>query len=266
VLDDEEATMLFTQAVYVGIDPTAGTRPMNYAALDSDLRLVALDEGNLEGVLAFVQGLESGVVAIDAPQSPNQGLMLRPEIRRRFNLRPGGKTWGQWKVCEVELRRRNVRLYNTPSREKDAPRWMRTGFTLYRRLAASGFRHFVSGEPCPPRAMIEVHPHACYSVLLERRPFLKGTLEGRLQRQLVLYLEGLDIPNPMHVLEEITRHHLLTGQLPLQGLYSHDQLDALAAAYTGYLVALKPERVCQVGDLEEGVITLPVAQVKDFYH
>ena len=69
------------------------------------------------------------MVAVDAPQSPNQGLMLRAEVRRRFNLRPGSRTWGQWKVCEYELRRRNIRLYNTPGKEKDAPAWMRKGFS-----------------------------------------------------------------------------------------------------------------------------------------
>jgi predicted nuclease with RNAse H fold len=257
--------MLFDQDVYVGIDPTAGDRPMHFAVLDADLKLAALSQGDVETVLAFVGGLERAVVAIDAPQSPNQGLMLRPEIRRRFDLEPGGRTWGQWKVCEYELRRRNIRLYNTPRKEEEAPRWIRLGFTLYQRMLALGYRLFVHDEPVPDRALIEVHPHACFAVMLGRRPFLKQTLEGRLQRQLLLYLEGLDIVNPMMVLEEITRHHLLSGHLPLDGLYDHDQLDALVSAFTAYLVARKPERVLQVGDRDEGAITLPSERLEDFY-
>ena len=114
--------MLFDKSVYVGIDPTAGVRPMHYAVLDHDLRLVALNKGDLEAVLAFVGGLEAAVVAVDAPQSPNQGRMLEAEVRRRFNLAPDGRSWGQWKMCEYELRRRNIRLYNTPDREEDAPK------------------------------------------------------------------------------------------------------------------------------------------------
>ena len=86
-----------------------------------------------------------------------------------------------------------------------------------------------------------------------------------MQRQLQLYLEGLDIPNPMHSLEEITRHHLLTGNLPLENLYDHEQLDAMMAAYTAYLAAMKPEEVVQVGDPEEGCITLPTGDLHDFY-
>lgn len=257
--------MLFDDAAFVRIDPTAGDRPLHYVALDSDLRLVILGQGTLEEVLAFVAGWERAVVAVDAPQSPNRGLMLRPETRQRFNLDPHTKTWGRWKVCEYELRRRNIRLYNTPEDETQAPRWIRTGFALYRRLQAMGFRFYQPGEEIGPRVMLEVHPHACFAVLLGRRSFLKQTLEGRLQRQLVLYLKGLDISDPLKALEEITRHHLLSGDLPLRGLLAHDELDALVAAYTAYLVACKPERTSQVGDREEGCITLPAAQLKDFY-
>ena len=257
--------MLFDEALYVGIDPTAGVRPMHVAVLDAELRLVALRQGDLEAMLAYIAGLDHAVVAVDAPQSPNRGLMLRPEIRRRFNLQPDGKSWGQWKLCEYELRRRNIRLYNTPAREKDAPTWVRTGFEIYRRMEAMGFHLFVRGEDVGKRMAIEVHPHACFAVLLGRRPFLKQTLEGRLQRQLVLYLQGLDLMNPLQVLEEITRHHLLTGQLPLSGLHDHDELDALAAAFTAHQVGTKPERVSQWGDREEGMITVPAPDLKDFY-
>lgn len=257
--------MLFDDAAFIGIDPTAGDRPLHYAALDADLRPVALRHGTAEDALAFVAGCERAVVAVDAPQSPNLGLMLRPEVRRRLNLDPQSKTWGRWRVCDYQLRRRNIRLYNTPEAEDQAPRWMRTGFMLYRRLKDLGFRFYHSGEELGPRTMLEVHPHACFAALLRRRPFLKQTLEGRLQRQLVLYQQGLDIPDPLKTLEEITRHHLLSGELPLHGLLAHDELDALVAAYTAYLAGLKPERTCQVGDGQEGWITLPVAELLDFY-
>jgi predicted RNase H-like nuclease len=90
-------------------------------------------------------------------------------------------------------------------------------------------------------------------------------LEGRLQRQLVLYLEGLDLANPMHALEEITRHNLLMGHLPLERLRGHEELDALMAAYIAYLAATQPERVQQVGDPQEGLISVPAAGLKDFY-
>lgn len=257
--------MFFNDVVYVGIDPTSKSQPMRFTALGEDLKLLASDAGSQEAVLAFIAGLEAAVVAVASPQSRHLRLLSQPEVRRRFNLRPNGRTWSQWKVGEYELRRRNIRLYKTPTDEDEAPGWMRQGFQVHRRLEGMGFRFFAMGMGLSPRTLIEVNPHACYTVLLERRPFLKGTLEGRLQRQLVLYLEGLDIPNPMRALEEITRHHLLSSYLPLGGLLGHDELDALIAAYTAYLVGERRERICQVGDLEEGWITLPAAELKAFY-
>ncbi|MEJ2570306.1 MAG: DUF429 domain-containing protein [Anaerolineales bacterium] len=257
--------MLFSDVAYMGIDPTAGRRPLDYAVLDKRKQILALDQGDIESVLAFVAGLERVVVAIASPQAPNKGLMRRSEIRRRNNLKADGNTWTKWRVCEFMLRRCNIRLYNTPADEQKAPGWVRNGFHLFRRLEELSFRPYIVGDEPADHAIIEVSPHACFSVLLEHRPLLKRTLEGRMQRQLVLYQEGLDVSNPLRVLEEITRHHLLTGNLPLDGLYEADPLDALAAAYTAFLVGEEPNQVTQVGEAVEGLITLPVGELKDFY-
>lgn len=238
---------------------------MHYAVLDADLRLQALDAADMESVLAFIAGLEAPIVAIAAPQAPNRGLMLHPEIRQRYNLQPGSKTWSKWRVGEYELMRRNIRHYNTPGEEEDAPGWVRNGFLIYRRLKEMGFQMLEPDEEAAPRSVFEIHPHACYCVMLNHRPFRKQALEGRMQRQLLLYLEGLDISNPMRALEEITRHHLLSGQLPLSNLYTPEELDALIGAYTAYLALSKPAEICQVGEREEGLITLPVAKLNDFY-
>ncbi len=257
--------MLFSDVAYMGIDPTAGRRPLDYAVIDKRKQILALDQGDIESVLAFVAGLENVIVAIAAPQAPNQGLMRQPEIRRRNNLKADGNTWTKWRVCEFMLRRCNIRLYNTPADEQKAPGWVRNGFHLFRRLRDLSFQAYHVGDEAKGHSFIEVSPHACYSVLLEHRPLLKRTLEGRMQRQLVLYQEGLDVFNPLRVLEEMTRHHLLTGNLPLDGLYEADPLDALVAAYTAYLVDEELNQVSQVGEAQEGLITLPVGELKEFY-
>lgn len=258
--------MFFTDVVYIGVDPSSGNRPLRYAALDHELKLVALDEVDLESLLAFISSLDLAIVAVDAPQGPNKGLMKEPSVREHYNLRPGGETWEAWRVCEYELRSRNIRLYNTPQDPAQARGWVQSGFDLFRRLETLGFRAFIQGEEAHKRMLIEARSHAGYTVLLERRPFLKDTLEGRLQRQLVLYLEGVDLDNPMHALEEITRHHLLTGHLPLERLHEPESLDAMMAAYTAFLVGRHPDRTSQVGRREEGLITLPAAELKDLYH
>ncbi|TFH38102.1 MAG: DUF429 domain-containing protein [Anaerolineales bacterium] len=257
--------MLFQDAVFIGIDPTAGQRPIHYAALDAERRLIVHDQGDLEQVLAFLASFESAVVAIDAPQGLNQGWMRKPEVRQSFSLSPGGRTWVEWRVCEYELRRRNVRLYNTPDRLAGTKNWVQVGIALFRRAQDMGYRLFKKGESSTPRMLIEARAQAGYSALLEHRPFPKETLEGRLQRQLLLFVEGLDLPNPMHALEELTRHHLLSGNLPLEGLRDHETLDTLMAAYTAYLTVMQPDRISQVGEPEEGLITLPVPTLNEFY-
>jgi predicted nuclease with RNAse H fold len=258
--------MFYTDAVYVGVDPSAGDRPLRYAALDHELKLVAHDEVDVESLLAFIGSLHLALVAVDAPQAPNKGLMARPSIRARYNLPLEGKTWVSWRVCEYELRRRNIRLYNTPDDPEEAHGWVQNSFELFKRLEKMGYRKYMQGEDPHKRMLIEARSHAGYTVLLERRPFLKDTLEGRLQRQLVLYLEGLEVANPMYALEEITRHHLLTGHLPLDRLHESNTLDAMMAALTAFMVGKHAERICQVGEREEGVITLPTAELKDLYH
>lgn len=257
--------MLFTSSMFIGIGPTSSRRPLHYAILNENLEIQALDCGDMENVLAIIAGLENPLVAVGAPQSPNRGLLKRPEVRQRYNLRAGGRTWSKWRVCEYELRRRNIRIYNTPDRKETAAHWVQSSFVFYRRLMGMGFRLLDPDEALEPRRLIEVQPHACYTVLLERRPFLRNTLEGRLQRQLVLYLEGLDVANPLLMIEGFTRQHLLSGQLPLEGLFNAEELDALASAFTTYLVMKRPDRISYVGEREEGIIILPTSEIRAFY-
>ena len=245
-------------AVYIGIDPTAGTRPMDYAVLDGELHLVKRGLGKLDHVLEIIRAYPSAVVAVDAPQSPNAGLMTNPARRESYGLPKTTKTWADFKVCEYELRKRGIRLYHTPGEVEAAPKWMQLGFQLYESLKADGYQ-FYQPHSGAHRQVLEVHPHACYTVLLGHVPFLKDSLEGRMQRQLLLFDEGLDLRDPMDSVEEITRHHLLEGTLGLPGLLNHDELDALVSAYTAYLAAQHPERITLVGDLVEGQIVIPVA-------
>lgn len=254
--------MFTTQTTFVGIDPTAGRRPITYAALDSGLRLLALGAGDLNEVIAFVAGLSQALVAVSAPQRPNQGLMNRPEIREQFSPPPRPGRWTNFRVAEFQMRQHRISCPQTPAQEKNCPVWMQVGFALYRRLEGLGFLPFP--QPAPKR-WIEVYPHACFCVLLGKKPFPKTTLEGRLQRQLVLYEENLHIPDPMRFFEEITRHRLLTGALPYQEVYETRVLDALVSAYVAYLVEKHPERVTFLGDEQEGQVVLPTAELKPRY-
>jgi hypothetical protein len=255
--------MFFVDTTFVGIDPTAGERPFVYAALDHELEMLALGQGSIDDVLAFAAGQSRALVAVCAPRQPNQGMMARAEVRNRLSPPPNPGRWANFRMADYLLRQHNIRIPQTPARLEDCPNWMRMGFILFRRLEELGYRQYP--EDGTERLYLEVYPHASYVVLLGGVPFPKHSLEGRLQRQLVVYEQGINVPDPMRIFEEITRHRLLNGILPLDDLYTPGELDALVAAYTAWLAASQPEAVALLGDAEEGQIVLPVAELKSSY-
>jgi hypothetical protein len=113
--------------------------------------------------------------------------------------------------------------------------------------------------------MMETHPFACFCALTEGIPFPKPTLEGRLQRQSILFDKGLRINDSMSFFEEITRFKLIKGILPFDVIHTPEQLDMMVAAYTAWLGVNRPEEVTQIGDKEEGQISLPVSELQEKY-
>lgn len=255
--------MFYTTTTFIGIDPTAGQRPFTYAALDHERQLLALGQGGIDEVLAFVAGQRAALVAVNAPRRPNQQIMDRAELRAQLSPQPRPGRWGNSRLAEYLLRQHNIIIPRTLSREADCPNWMRMGFTLFRRLESLNYLPYPHKEAA--HQSLEVYPHASFTVLLGHTPFPKHSLEGRLQRQLILYEQKIDLPDPMRMFEEITRHRLLQGILPLGDIYTPEELDALVAAYTAWLAARHPEQVCLLGDPVEGQITLPIADLKEKY-
>ena len=255
--------MFYTNTTYIGIDPTAGVKPFTYAAMDHDLQLLALGQGQMDEVLAFVAGQRAALVAVCAPQRPNTGLMEQAVVREQLSPPPRPGRWVNFRLAEYQLRQRNISIPQTAQEEQDCPNWMQMGFTLFRRLESLDYESY----PCEelPRQCLEVYPHACYTILLGHIPFPKHSLEGRLQRQLILHEYQVGVPDPMRIFEEITRHRLIQGILPLETLHSPEELDALAAAYTAWFAGTKPNQVTLLGDAEEGYLVLPTAELKDRY-
>lgn len=247
--------MLFTDSVCVGVDTTSGHKAFTYAALDRELNPVALAEAEMEELLAFLGAQKAATVAINAPSNVNAGL-VRKKLEQQ-SLTPHQLRGVELRAAEYELRARGILVSGTPSRAVLSPAWVQIGLSLYARLAKLGF------EPYPQdgasHLWLETHPHACFCVLLGRAPLPKPSLEGRLQRALVLFERGVKIRDPMLFFEEITRHKLLGGIVPSELVYLPEQLDALAAAYTAWLAAEKPSELIRIGNEKEGFMNLPGA-------
>ncbi len=253
--------MLFTDSAFIGISPTSGHKSFAYAALDRDLNLIALAEGEMDDVTAFIAGQSSATVAIDAPAAVNRGLvremtkskMLTPYQIRRTDLR----------LAEHELRERGIAVTKTPASVELCPAWMQVGFELYRKLGKMGFQKYP--EPEAAQLFFETNSHACHCLLAGQVPLARLALEGRLQRQIILYERGLRIKDPMDFFEEITRYKISKGILPMELLYQPDQLDAMAAAYTAWVAVQKKEDVSMIGDIKEGTLILPERELKEKY-
>ena len=253
--------MLFTRHAFIGIDPTAGRSPFTYAALDDERNLLALADGELEDVLTFVGNFPAATVAVNAPSHVNAGL-VRKRLEKQ-TLTPHSLRGADLRVAEAELRARGISVSATPSREETCAGWVQLGFALYKRLVKMGFK------PHPHEnaelLWLETHPHACYTALLGQVPLPKPTLEGRLQRQIILYDAGLRIKDPMNFFEEITRHRLRLGVMPMELIYHPEQLDALIAAYTAWMAAKRPAETMQLGAKEEGFVVFPVNELREKY-
>ena len=240
--------------MYIGINPTASGRPHALAVLDAGLRIEKLTKASFDDILAAITGYSVAVCGVDAPGAPCKGLLTDKDYRRKLGLDAGQERYNHYRVCEYELRRRRIAIYNAPREAKQAPSWMQEGWRFYEALRKAGFvEHPRSGA----KRMFETFPHAAFTALAGRRPYGKSSMEGLLQRQMILFNEGVEVPDPMTQLEEWTSHRLITGQLPREDLLDHDRLDALMAAYTAYIVDREPGEITTVGDPVEGQIILP---------
>jgi hypothetical protein len=246
--------------IFAGVDSSEGARHLTVAALSHRLEVKFLRELSMEDAVEELSGFGAISVAVGGPLRPNPSsaaVESQPGEARR------GKTvWAS--EPEAEIRRRGISIRRSPTKEEAAPAAMRPVFQLARELSKRGF---VEGAPAreSPRFLLSTRPAACAAVLLGRLPFGRATLEGRIQRQLLLIREKVALPDPMDSLEEMTAHHLLSGRLSLRGILKREELDALLAAFTAWRAVCLPETVTWLGRDSDGWICLPAQQLLDKY-
>ncbi|MFC2028528.1 hypothetical protein ACFLTX_01240 [Chloroflexota bacterium] len=238
---------------YIGIDPFAMKGSYTYSILDEDCKLIQMDESELSDLISLIPAGNQIYVAVNGPQKPNLGLVRR-ELKLQ-GLLPGQMRGGDIRLAEKQIRELGIPISTTPSRLEICSQWMHLSFRIFKELENLGFNSFPKKDS--HRLMIETNADAFFYLQLNQKPLPKSTLEGILQRQLTLFDSGVGIINPMRFFEEITRHKLLQGLLPKEILYSPEQLDAISAAYSAFLVSRQPDCVKQVGSLEEGIIMIP---------
>jgi predicted nuclease with RNAse H fold len=209
-------------AGYLGTDPTSAPgRPSGFAVLNDQGRLQEVGlVGENDDILALARRWRPRYVAIDTPLSLPQGMCCLEESCPCAPASPDGL-----KAAERALLKEGVGLFRTTKRSIIKA-------MIYR---AMGLRRALEERG---QAVIEVYPYASKVRLFERPIPRKTTKAGRqwLRRRLEGLVPGL-------------RQH--------EGRLGHDELDAIVAAYTGYLHGQGQAEAA--GDPHEGVIYVPKA-------
>nr|WP_321508902.1 hypothetical protein [uncultured Hyphomonas sp.] len=229
--------------VFIGVEilPTAG-RVRNsfvYAALDEDRELLAIGQGDRDELLAYLGGQASAIVAVSAPRCLKTG--------------PA-------KLAEEQLVAQGFPLEPTPSALKGCPRWIRESFDLFERLEDFGYASYPNEGAV--RQSLETRADAIFWRLLGDKLPLDPSLEGRLQRQLILADQELPVPDAMDFFMEITRFKLVQGELPMENIHTSGELNALAAALVAWLAGCEPDQIELLGDPNSATIALPAPSSK----
>ena len=129
---------------------------------------------------------------------------------------------------------------------------MTASLDLLTHLQGIGFQSYPH-ENCSHQWM-EVPAETGFRALLGVPPFEAGTLEGRIQRQLVLYDLELAVPDAMEFFEEVTRFRLLHGHLPDESVLPQPELNAWLAAATAWFAVNEPARNHMAGSPADGIV------------
>lgn len=240
---------------FIGID-LSGTRGcFTCAVLDENRRIQFRGEVTQVEWQAKLSECSIAIAAITSPMTLNEGVMADDAKRSQLPIPPPSKRYTSLRLCEYELLMRGFTPTRTPARYEDCSPALQRALRFSSELAAQGFQRWPS--PGAERQLMEIHPDSAYAQLLGAKLNPSKTLEGRIQRQLLLQEEHLNVRDPMIFFEEVTRHKMLTGQMPEGILISPAELNALVAAYTAWSAYTNPTGITRLGETNEGHIILP---------
>lgn len=207
--------------MFAGIDLTASERkPSACAALGDDGRVVEIRLLREDtAIVEWAAHLKASVIGIDAPLSLPRGLCC---LEASCDCAPDATD--RLKAAERELLRHGIGLYVTTKR------------SIIKAMVYRGIR-LREGLRSGHTEVLEVYPFGAKVALFGRPIPKKSSAAGRvwLQENLRALIPGLD---------------------GMPRMFSHDELDALLAAYTAYLYG--KERTEAFGDADEGMIYLPL--------
>lgn len=233
--------------IFIGVTVSSNNPGFSFAVLNDEKELLAVSQGSLKDAVAYMAGLSQGCAAISAPQKlgvPKSGQHKKTTKRSLRDI-------------DIILQQYGIEVDSMGSTPQTCPTRIRNGFAFYTQLVNLGFEPYLEEEP-KPRQFFETQADAVFIGLCGLRLYPSETLEGRLQRQLILYEQDVPVADPMQFLEEITRYKLMHGNLPLEQIYQPTELNALVCALTAWQVIHTPETIHPMGNPDEGLVYLPM--------
>ncbi len=232
---------------YIGIDVQAGPKPYFYSAMNPGLEMIACGHGRLPDVIAYLAGQSSALVAVNGP-------VCLPHDSVQIGLFEAGEAGGSvTRSGDRELDASGFHDLAVPEHTKKIPLWVERSLEM-----AEALRRLEYSMDTGSRLYFETQSDAAYWLATGAMPYDSRSLEGRLQRHLLLWEFGLTVKDPMSFLEEFTRFRLRTSQVPLEKILPGYELRAMIAASTAWLLDNHPDRVRHFGAVNAGEVILPV--------
>ena len=246
-VDDEYELSQNNGNYFIGVD--VHLERFTVVCIGKNLDIVFIKDLTLDELIEKLNNISVEIIAVDAPYGLNKGLMDDENYRNRLRVN-SGKHYNK-KVSEYELTRRGIFLYPTPGKMEEISgwkSWMGTGFKLYEELKTLGYQ-VISLNNCTKKGFVEVFPHASFTVLAEKLLENKSNDVGVEER--IKVLENVGFKN---IREAVLGNKHATV----------DKLDAVVAAYTALTVW--KGKASFIGDPDEGLIAIPVKEIKDKYY
>jgi hypothetical protein len=244
------------RVVSIGIDPSDARQNYSLAALDEDKNILALSRGRLDDVLSFAAGQTLAVIAIHIPtiplMDPNRNNSLKP-LPQRENLWNAPNESPSRSDDFNSVRNPTASITQIPASRKTET--FRKGLVLREHLAELGYVEYQNQDK--PRVYLGTNIESACDQIFSVPQYTDKSLEGRLQRQVLLAECGVNVIDPMVFFEEVTRFKLLHGKLPLDMIYKSLELNALICSFVAWSIQHSAENMICKSDVGTESIWLP---------
>jgi hypothetical protein len=247
-----------TEQAFIGIDLHNQRNSFSCAVLDTSRQILFCGSVTPLEWQSMLSASQNVIAAINSPLTLNEGFMADDDYRQHLNPVPPKSRFTEMRVCEYQLFCKGLAPIRTPRNVGRFSPGIQRAFKFASELGLNGFQFW----PFPNcrYQMIETNSDAICQSLMGVRPFAANSLEGRIQRQILLQSKGIPVEDAMEFFEEVTRHRLLTSKLPDEKILVPTALNALLAALTAWVVLNRPAEYTRVGELDEGTIIVPTTQ------